>query len=274
MSACNTFFYYPSRLQYTDPEQFHFAHEDVRFKSLDGTLLSGWFIPAHIPEKSLGTIIQFHGNAENMSSHWLSLAWLPQNNYNLFTFDYRGYGPSQGTAELEGTVKDSIAAIQYVRQRKDIDPRQLFLVGQSLGGALALAAAAGDSRAGIRAIIIESAFSSYSLIAQEKLNESWVLWHFQWPIAWFLIQDTYNPERMLEKLGETPLLFVHGTDDRIVPYHHSRILYEKAKEPKYFWLVEGKGHLQVFHLPAYQKKLLDFLTKYSLPKKKPLSLRS
>ena len=69
------------------------------------------------PETGQGTAIHFHGNAQNISAHWRFARWLPQNGYNLFVFDYRGYGTSKGRPHVKGVFEDSRAAIDFVRQR-------------------------------------------------------------------------------------------------------------------------------------------------------------
>ena len=259
ISSCHSYFYYPSKRQFSAPDQMGLIYEEVGFSSKDGSRLTGWFIPAFdTTSEPLGTVIQFHGNADNMTSHWFSLAWMAFQGYNLFTFDYRGYGHSEGIPDVDGTVQDGIAAIEYVRQRKDIDPSNLILVGQSLGGAIAIAAFPYGASSGIRAVVIESAFSSYTKIAKDKINDSWFFWHLQWLTPLF-IDDDYSPDKYVHNISPVPVLFIHGTHDRVIPYHHSENLYEKAQDPKYLWKVEGGEHIQAFNFFKYRIKLLKFL---------------
>ncbi len=267
LSGCNYLFYYPSKNIFSTPDQYYLSYENVEFESSDGTLLTGWFIPAINPNHAKGTVIQFHGNAENMTSHYRSLVWLPYHQYNLFTFDYRGYGQSAGEPDHHGPIHDSIAAIKYVRQRKDVDSNKLILLGQSIGGALAIAAAANTTKDGIQAIVIESAFSSYRRITRDKLGEVTMTWPLQWPLSLIFIRDLYSPEDLVEQLAPIPTLFIHGTNDVIVPYYHGEILYQAAKSPKFFWTIEGGKHTQAFtrHGRIYRDKLLTFLEKHAHP---------
>ena len=76
--------------------------------------------------KAMGTVVHFHGNAQNMSAHYTFVSWLPAHGFNLFVFDYRGYGQSEGTLSREGVYEDSVAAVEYVRKRTDIDPRKII----------------------------------------------------------------------------------------------------------------------------------------------------
>ena len=85
LSSCaNSLFYHPEEKVYQTPRDHNQAYEDVEFRSLDKILLSGWFIPAKDPSKCAGTIIHFHGNAQNMTSHYSYVRWVPELNYNLF----------------------------------------------------------------------------------------------------------------------------------------------------------------------------------------------
>jgi prolyl oligopeptidase family protein len=100
--------------------------------------------------------------------------------------------------------------------------------GESLGGALALYIAAHSAyRAHLRAVISDSAFSSYRLIAREKFAAFWPTWLFQWPLSW-TVSDVYSPLSAILKMNPIPVLIVHGDRDRIVPVHHALRIYDKT----------------------------------------------
>ena len=159
LSSCaQQAFYYPDHADYGTPAQAGLQHEDIFFQSEDGTRLHGWFIPAQnagglIPARA--TIIHFHGNAQNLSAHKEAVQWLPAHGYNVFLFDYRGYGLSEGRPNQAGLFADSNAALNYVRSRPDVDKNRLLIFGQSLGGTNAIAAVGAGNHAGIRAVAIE-----------------------------------------------------------------------------------------------------------------------
>ncbi|MBD3969552.1 alpha/beta hydrolase, partial [Xanthomonas citri pv. citri] len=83
----------------------------------DGTRLQGWFIPSSTgpADNAIATIIHAHGNAGNMSAHWPLVSWLPERNFNVFMFDYRGFGKSKGTPSQAGLLDDTQSAINVVR---------------------------------------------------------------------------------------------------------------------------------------------------------------
>ncbi len=69
---------------------------------------------------------------------WAGVAWMPARGFNVFVFDYRGYGASEGTPGLEGAQKDIDAAMRTLLARGDIDKDRIVVYGRSLGDALAV----------------------------------------------------------------------------------------------------------------------------------------
>jgi fermentation-respiration switch protein FrsA (DUF1100 family) len=246
-------FYYPDAVAYGSPASAGLAHEEVRFVSMDGTRLSGWLIAAQgVPDKraAKGTVIHFHGNAQNMSAHWEYAGWLARRGFNVFVFDYRGYGLSEGSPGPRGVYEDSVAAIRYVRSRADLDPGRLLVFGQSLGGTQAIAAVGSGEREGVRAVAIEATFLSYSSIASEKVTG-----------AGLLMNDQYSAERYIGALAPLPLLLIHGTADEVIPASHSERLYALAREPKALVTVPGGGHIESMGPrfgDAYRDRLVAF----------------
>jgi uncharacterized protein len=256
-AACTAVFFQPHRLQVSTPDQLGLAYESVRFKTRDGLELYGWFLPAK--GKPLGTIVQLHGNAENISTHFRSLAWMLERGFNVFTFDYRGYGASEGDPSLEGAQLDIEAAMQVLLARKDIDKERVVMYGQSLGGALAAYyAAQAPHREQLRALILESAFSDYVEIAREKFADHWITWPFQW-IPKLTVDDRFSPLPVMAKISPLPVLILHGDQDRTVPAHHGERLYAAALEPKQLWIVPGVGHIQTMGSPAQRDRLVAYL---------------
>jgi fermentation-respiration switch protein FrsA (DUF1100 family) len=261
LNGCTHLLFFPSQALVVSPEQLGLEYEDVYFRSADGTRLHGWFFPARTqPVK--GIVVQFHGNAENLSTHFRSLIWVIEHGYHLFTFDYRGYGRSEGQVSVEGAVDDVRAAIAQARMLPVPEAgTRLVLYGQSLGGTLLLyVAGTMKDRDGIALVIADSSFSSYQAIAREKLAENWLTFILQ-PLACVLISDRYAPEHVLAKISPVPLLIIHGDRDQIVPVHYGQRIYDRAKAPKWFWRLEGVGHIQAMapRYDQYRQALLDFL---------------
>lgn len=251
--SVNSSFYVPNHVVYQIPI---YPYEDVIFFSKDGTELNGWFIPAK--GSPWGTVIFFHGNASNISAHYTFVRWLTEKGFNLFLFDYRGYGKSKGCPDRRGIYEDSVSAIEYVQSRKDIDPDKLLILGQSLGGANAISAVADNHFKGIRAVVIEASFFSYTSIAKDKLRHGSCL--LPSISADILLNDNFSPGMVVDKISPIPILFIHGTEDDVVPLYHSRWLFEKAGNPKQFWVIGNGRHVEAFtrYGKLYQEKLVEF----------------
>ncbi len=257
VAGCTQLFFQPHHVLVHTPEQLGLAYRETRFQTEDGLELYGWFLPAK--GSALGTILHLHGNAENISTHFAGVAWMPARGFNVFVFDYRGYGASEGQPDLEGAQKDIDAAVRALLAREDIDKNRIAVYGQSLGGALAVYNVAHSPfRDRIRALVIESTFSGYVEIAREKFADHWFTWPFQW-IPLLTVDDRFSPLPVIKTISPIPLLILHGDRDATVPVHHGRQLYDAALEPKQLWIVPGAGHIQAMRETAQRDRLVEYL---------------
>ncbi len=266
---CSNIVFQPSKETFYDPKTMGFEYEDIYFKSLDGTMLHGWFFPAGSDIDIKGTVVYFHGNAENISTHFASLAWITRYGYNLFIFDYRGYGQSKGSPSQAGVNDDALAALNYAiknlhQKMKDKNENvKLIVYGQSIGGNILVRAMDDlENKTEIDAIVLESSFSSYREISKEKLSLTCITWPFQ-PLVYVIMSDKYSSQNSIKRLPSVPLLVIHGDNDKIVPIHHGKKIYDLANEPKEFWRIKGGRHINAMHINGgiYREKLVDFLNK-------------
>ena len=256
--GCNGMFFFPYRGQMLSPDQLGLKYEDVDFPADDGTRLHAWFLPAS--GKALGTILFLHGNAENISTHIMSVRWLPAQGFNVFLLDYRGYGASEGEPSVEGVQEDVNAAMRTLLSRRDVNSDRIVVFGQSLGGSIAVYNVAHSPyRRHIRALVVESAFASYRAIAREKLAAFWLTWPLQYPLSW-TVSDEFSPSTAVAGVSPIPLLIIHGDQDPIVPVDHGKRLFELAQEPKQLWIVSGGGHIQAFQHQSYRDRFVNYLT--------------
>lgn len=256
--GCSNVFFFPYHEHVQTPERLGLKYEDVYFNASDGTHLHGWFLPA--TGRALGTILFLHGNAENVSTHIMSVRWLPERGFNVFLLDYRGYGVSAGKPTLAGVQDDVDSALKMLLARPGVDAARIVVFGQSLGGAIAIYNVAHSPHRGhIRALVVESAFSGYRRITREKLGDFWLTWPLQYPLSW-TVSDKYNPSEAVTRISPIPLLVIHGDRDPIVPVHHGEQLFDLAREPKQLWIVPGGGHIQAFQWQSYRDRFVAYLT--------------
>jgi fermentation-respiration switch protein FrsA (DUF1100 family) len=258
LAGCTGVFFQPMQPWVRTPQTVGLAYEDLRLPTTDGLTLSAWFLPSRTPAK--GTILFLHGNAQNISTHLGSVYWLPERGFNVLLLDYRGYGASQGQPSVPGAQQDIDSAMRYLVARRDIDPRRIVVLAQSLGGALGLHYLAHSGyRQHLRGAVIDSAFTGYREIAGEKLRGSWLTWPLSWPLS-LTVTDDYRPLAAAPQVAPIPLLFLHGDRDEVIPVQHARRLYEAAREPKELWIVEGAAHIQSLDQPAVRDRLVSWLT--------------
>ena len=258
LSACNPqrFFFYPNRVLYNDPDRFGIRHEIVQYPTLNGKKLYGLYFPAQGAQR--GAIVHFHGNYGNISNHFPLAIFLTQHGYDVLSFDYEGYGASEGQPKVKHLIEDGIASVRYMHARSTSVPIAIF--GQSLGGAVGVVVAAEEPL--VKAVVIEAAFTSYRDIARVALRRSAWTWIFS-PWAPLFLSRKIDPVRRIADIAPRPVFLLHGDQDRIVPLEMSQKLYAAAREPKQLQILAGIGHLNGRRRlgAAYEKIVADFLAK-------------
>ena len=114
-------------------------YEEIWLKSKDGTKLQGWFMFHEIDTRNRDTVIFFHENAGNIGLRLDYFELIYHNlNVNIVAIAYRGYSRSEGQPEQEGIIEDALATVQFCKKESRIDDNRVFIVGRSLGGAVAI----------------------------------------------------------------------------------------------------------------------------------------
>jgi fermentation-respiration switch protein FrsA (DUF1100 family) len=247
----NRFFYFPTHDEPATPATWGFRFENVDFKSTDGTDLHGWFIPSQAKQPK-GTVVFSHGNAGSLGYHLGFVLWLAEAGYQVFMYDYRGFGKSGGELDRRGMIEDVKGAFAYVKARKDVDAKRLVSYGHSLGGAKSVAAIAAEKRMeGLRAVVIDGAFTSYQAMARVVGGE----------LGANLITDEFSPKDLIGKISGTSLLVIHGDRDLVVPVSQGKELFKLANEPKTLFEVKDGGHGDSLARQdgAYRKRMLEWL---------------
>jgi uncharacterized protein len=187
--------------------------EDAVFTTEDGIQLHGWYFEHPQPRAH---VLYFHGNGTDVSHLGPEMQAISrQHALSMLVFDYRGYGRSEGRPTEQGLYRDAEAAQQWLAERTGQSPRDIVLMGRSLGGAVAVEAAVTH---GARGLILERTFSSLPAVAAS------IYWWL--PVRW-LMRNRFDSLRKIPQY-RGPLLQSHGTADSIVPFTHGKQLFEAA----------------------------------------------
>jgi fermentation-respiration switch protein FrsA (DUF1100 family) len=227
--------YFPSREIELTPDSLGLEHEEVFLEAADGIRVHGWFLPALARRSPSYTLLVCHGNAGNISGRLdRSLRLHRELGVDVFLFDYRGFGRSEGSPSEEGTYRDAVAAHQYLVRERGVAPERLILFGESLGAAVAIELSLRERAA---ALVLEAPFASIAEMTR-------VAYPFLAPFTG-LVRTRYDN---LKKIPEValPLLLFHGRRDPVVPFEQGEALFRAAREPKTFVAVENAGHADAY----------------------------
>jgi pimeloyl-ACP methyl ester carboxylesterase len=246
----------PRPLMQTTPDRLGLKFEEVHIPSGIGEEhgdLYGWWLPADSADAP--TMLYLHGNDKNISAaiDLERATRLRSMGYNLLLVDYRGYGKSTGGEPSEAKVyEDAEASWNYLIKQRACDPKRTFIFGHSLGSAIAIDLATHHPEAA--GIIAESSFTSMTEMGQR-----------QYPLlpAEQLLNQRFDSIGKIHSL-KIPLLIIHGTWDRLVPYQMSQRLFDSAPQPKFIKLIEGGEHgNDVIIAPLeYRAAVGDFIQRF------------
>ncbi len=214
--------------------QFEF---DVPFRELsipvEGAELNAlWFRQAN----PRGLVFFLHGNGGNLESWTSNVAYYQRVNYDMFMFDYRGYGKSTGSMQNEAQLHADVrAAWEVVAPHYDNEP--IVIYGRSLGAALA-ARLAKDVRPDL--LIMVSPFKSMLAMVnrQYPLVPSWLL---RYPL---------QNDVVIQEI-ESPLVLVHGDADEFIPMSDSIALERMAKSTTQLLIIEEANHYDIHNFRSY-----------------------
>lgn len=223
----HSIFFPMAEIEFT-PEFINLTYEDVYLETKDNIKINAWFIPY---TNAKYTILFYHGNAGNIGHRLDKINLLHQIGTNIFIIDYRGFGRSQGRPSEHGIYIDAQAAYDYLVNTRRIQPEDIILYGESLGGAAAVDLA---SKIKIRALIVEGTFSRGQDMAKR-------MYPF---LPSILFSRKFDSLKKIKEV-KAPKLFIHSKDDEIVPLNLAKKLFNVAPEPKYFVEMSG-GHNEGF----------------------------
>lgn len=240
--------YFPIKEIKNTPSNINLEYENIYFTTKDKVKLNGWFIKAENPK---ATFLYCHGNAGNISHRLGVIEILNKLNLNVFIFDYRGYGRSQGFPSESGLYKDCEAAYDYLIKREDIRKDKIIAFGKSIGANLAIDLASKRNLAGL---IVYAGFTCAYDMGKRIFP---FLPLFKW-----IVTIKYDAKNKIKNIL-IPKLIIHSVDDEIIPFELGKELFGAASEPKEFYPMCG-GHNEAILMAReeFSLNLDSFLKKY------------
>ncbi|MCA9070616.1 MAG: alpha/beta hydrolase [Planctomycetaceae bacterium] len=250
------------------------VHE-ISYETADGLTINGWHLLRkgevhHTPEACQASldegspvVLFFHGNAGDRRGRVSYCDVFTNAGADVFVIDYRGFADSPGSPTETGLYEDARGLWNYATEDRGIDPSRILIFGESLGGGVAVQLAHEVCQAGTppAGLILRSTFSCIADAAGS---------HYPWIPTHLLVWDRFPS---CETIGDVtcPVLVLHGTEDRIVPYELGQKLFAAVPEssandvPKQFITLEGADHNRLLdsHRNEFTQAVEQFLT--SLP---------
>lgn len=226
--------------------------ESFDLRLANGDTVNGWYARANRADAP--TVLFLHGARRNLVGSASRIERWRVIGFHVLAIDYRGFGRSSARLPSEDSALEDARAAFDELARREPDPSRRFLYGYSLGGALAIALAA--ERDGIAGVVVEASFTRIADLVRQS-SWGWV------PGITWLVTQRFDSEARIRRVNE-PLLFIHGTDDRIVPHTMSDRLAAAARavppELKRVVKIEGARHYGAMSLggEAYVRAVRDF----------------
>jgi fermentation-respiration switch protein FrsA (DUF1100 family) len=250
--------------------------ERVTFPARDGKQIGGWFVPGRDPHAAPWPCILLvygYGSCKEEMAGYAQM--LHEGGFASLMFDMRGSGLRRGEPVTLGYKErwDVMDAVRYLLTRADVDPERIGALGVSMGGATALLAAAEEPR--IRALVTDSAYANLTDMIKPGIRA--FIGPFAMPLAPLIVRyaetllgvraDEVRPDQAAARLGDRPMLVIHGADDGLTDPASANRIYEAASGPVELWVVPGCQHAcaPVAAADEYKRRINDFFSRWLAP---------
>ena len=238
--------------------------ESVKIHSRTGVNLTGRFFHSG----GNATVLLASGYGDTQDQMLPFAEFLHRAGYNVLTYNMRSRGNSGGEYVTLGLLEqaDMISAIDYLSKRPDVDVHHIGALGVSMGGAIAILAAAKDMR--IKAVVDDCGFSDAPGVIAASFEHFIHLPAFPFAPVTVWIADmragidvtTVRPMDVIGDISPRPVFIIHGLDDAVVPVENSKRNFAHAREPKQLWLVPHAHHGNAHSIAKaeYESRVIQF----------------
>jgi len=218
------------------------AIEEVNLLTSDQVRLHGWLVKAARTQTPAPVLVYFGGNAEEVS--WLASTAGQYAGWSLLTFNYRGYGRSEGKPGEAELFADALQIYDYAARRAQ--GGRVAVMGRSLGSGVAVYLAAQRPVAGV---ILVSPYDSVESVAKG-------VYPFL-PIG-LMLKHRFDSLSRAPRVKAALLCLVAGRD-RVIPRPHSERLYAAWGGTKQWREIGPADHDSLAGEPGYWQAIAAFL---------------
>jgi fermentation-respiration switch protein FrsA (DUF1100 family) len=250
------------------PSDYGLPYEDVYVTTADGFTLAGWFVPS----QNGAIVITQHGLFGNRDNMLYDAELLYRHGYGVLLSSFRAHDVNEGELITYGKleVQDLDAWYRYLLTRTDIDSERIGMLGESMGGMVAILYAAQNT--GIKALVLHSAAPSIDAAAGMAVEHFTGLPAFPFAplIVWWGEQmagfdsSQIDATRWIGKISPRPVFIMMGGQDDHIPAQSGQWLYDAANEPKELWFVPDATHHGIPEVAPeeYERRVTEFYDKY------------
>lgn len=236
----NNFLFFPD-IQYINPMQAGYGEfNEITLQAQDGNPIRTWYFEG---DKTKPAILFLHGNAGQISVFVPALMPLVKNGYTVLAMEYRNFAGVPGKITQKDVFNDGAIAFDFLKEQ---GYPKVVVYGYSFGSAFSSGVISLRQADGL---ILTSPFYSLKSLVKEKPI----------PFAYLILKDEYPSYKFVEKFDK-PLLIIHGKEDKLIPPHHARALFDIAtSDKKEIYFLDGQNHNQTYFDGVNMPYILDFL---------------
>lgn len=256
MGLLDKILFKPDSKEYSNESDYDVQPQNLFVDSGTGIKLHAWLFRS--PHLSKGLVIQFHGNAENLTSHACYASWLTVHGMDVLCWDYRGYGKSTGVASKQGVVEDATAILKFSQSL--LRGKIKVVLGQSMGAGIALQALTRVPDFQPSLVVLDGAFANYRALVKHRIQS-----HVGNKLLCIAVSSLFSGNLNAEDAIDAvccPLVSIHSLADTTIPIQEHRRLFAKAvTDQKTFWESHTQQHLDTFRNDSspFRKQLAEFL---------------